>query len=124
MRTIDADPSACGAAIYPADMWDRNGGYAHLRQGVRLYALDAGQEAESVGPYDYIIAYRDADFALAGFGRMQCWAEPPGRTIATTPVCLWRRSGACNPGAAPLLTATAPVFLLQSHPEWFDKKAK
>jgi hypothetical protein len=124
MRRIDADPAACGVAIYPADVWDRNGGYAHLRPGIPLYALPAGRAAEDAGPYDYIVAYRDADFAAAGFSRSQCWAEPPGRTIVTTPVCLWRRAGACSPGAAPLLTATAPEFLLRSHPEWFKEDAR
>jgi phosphatidylinositol glycan class B len=122
MRMIDADPDACGAAIAPADMWDRSGGYAHLRQGVPLYGHSDADPAETVGAFNYLIAYKPSDFTNLGFTRLRCWTEPPGRTIVLNPICLWRRPGACIPDAAVPLTATPPVFLTQSHPNWFIKK--
>jgi hypothetical protein len=119
MRIIDRDPAACGVGIYPADMWDRNGGYAHLRQGLDLYGQAADAQNPATGAYNYLIGYKPADFSGQGFERLRCWAEPPGRTIAVDPVCLWHRPGTCAPDDAARLTATPPEFLLRTHPDWF-----
>jgi phosphatidylinositol glycan class B len=124
MRIIDRDPAACGVGIYPADMWDRTGGYAHLKSGLTLYGREDGAPGSAAGAYDYLIGYRPTDFTDAGFTRIRCWAEPPGRTIAVDPICLWHRPGACDPAVAAPLSATPPVFLSQSHPEWFAKPPK
>jgi hypothetical protein len=122
MRIVNADAEACGVAIAPADMWGRSGGYAHLRDGVPLYGRTDADPVTSVAAFNYLIAYRPADFSDIGFTKLRCWAEPPGRTIILDPICLWRRRGSCNPAAAEPLTATPPVFLTQAHPEWFAKK--
>ena len=122
MRIVNADPEACGAAIAPADMWDRSGGYAHLRDGIVLYGHTETDPAASMAAFNYLIAYKPADFADIGFTKLQCWAEPPGRTIVLDPICLWHRAGSCTPSAAEPLTATPPVFLTRSHPEWFANK--
>jgi hypothetical protein len=122
MRIINRDPAACGVAIYSADLWDRNGGYAHLRGGMPLLALTDGDPDDRSGGFDYIISYKPADFTGRGFTRLACWQEPPGRTIAIDPICLWRRSGTCTSGAAPKLTATPPEFLAKAHSDWFSGK--
>jgi hypothetical protein len=122
MRIIDADPQGCGVAIYPKAKWDRNGGYAHLRAGVTLYGRSDGDPDALTSAYNYIIGYAPADFSTQGFIRLQCWSEPPGRTIVLDPICLWRRPGACEPDAAPRLTGEPPAFLLAKHPEWFETR--
>jgi hypothetical protein len=122
MRIVNADPAACGVAIAPADMWDRSGGYAHLRPGIMLYGRTLSDSTTSVAAFNYLIAYKPADFADIGFAKLKCWAEPPGRTIVLDPICLWHRAGSCTPDAAAPLTATPPAFLTRSHPEWFTGK--
>lgn len=122
MRIINRDPDACGVAIYSADLWDRNGGYARLRSGIKLLALDDGDPGETARGFDYIIAYKPADFAGRSFTRVACWQEPPGRTITVAPICLWRRDGTCESNAAPELTARPPEFLAKAHPDWFAGK--
>jgi hypothetical protein len=124
MRMIDADPSACGVGIYPADMWDRTGGYAHLRSGLSLYSSSDDRPVAAKHAFNYLIGYKPADFTADGFTKLACWSEPPGRTIAVDPICLWRRPGACSPEAATLLTAAPPSFLSQAHPDWFAQPAK
>jgi hypothetical protein len=124
MRFINHDPSACGVGIYPADLWDRGGGYAHLRSGLVLYADDSASGTSATGAFNYLIGYKPADFSDLGFTRLRCWAEPPGRTIATDPICLWHRQGTCAPDAAARLTATPPDFLTRSHPDWFARPEK
>ncbi len=121
MQIINADRAACGVGIYPADMWDRSGGYAHLRAGLVLYGSSDGDPAAKVEAFNYLITYAPSDFAALGFTRLRCWAEPPGRTIVLDPICLWHRPRACEPIAAPPLRATPPVFLARSHPDWFAK---
>jgi hypothetical protein len=124
MRIIDRDPAACGVGIYPSDLWDRGGGYAHLRSGLSLYGQDDADAKGAERAFNYLIGYKPADFTSLGFTELRCWAEPPGRTIAVDPVCLWRRPGTCQPDATARLTATPPVFLVQSHPDWFHKPSK
>jgi hypothetical protein len=122
MRLVNADSDACGVGIYPAEMWDRSGGYSRLKPGVPLYGVpDQSQPGDA---FDYLIGYKPADFTPQGFVRVQCWSEPPGRTIVLDPICLWHRTGICVPDAAPRLTATPPEFLAKSHPEWFDKTSR
>jgi hypothetical protein len=120
MRIVDRDADACGVAISPSDLWDRSGGYAHLRAGIPLYGYD-GDAASQTAAFDYIIAYKAADFTPQGFALLQCWAEPPGRTITTSPVCLFHREGSCMTADARLLTATPPAFLMAAHPGWFAR---
>ena len=122
MRIINGNQEACGIAIYSADLWDRNGGYAHLRPGIPLFALSDGDPDDASRRFNYIISYKPADFAGRGFTRLACWQEPPGRTISVDPICLWHRGGTCTQGAAPLLTATPPEFLAKAHPDWFTGK--
>lgn len=122
VRSIDADPAACGVALYPETVWDRSGGYAHLRRGLSLFGWADGVPQERTMAFNYMISYKAADFSGLGFQNEGCWQEPPGRTQIVGPICLWRRPGTCSPDAAPLLTAIPPTFLTRNHPDWFRRK--
>jgi hypothetical protein len=124
MRLIDEDDRTCGVAIYPAYLWDRSGGYNHLRRGTPLYGYQGGDAPADIAAFNYIVGYKPADFTAQGFTRLRCWAEPPGRTIQQDPICLWHRNGACAPETGITLTATPPAFLTKAHPDWFDKSRK
>jgi hypothetical protein len=117
MRIVDRDSIACGVAI---DLWYRSGGYAHLRQGIPLYEYDE-DAASQTAAFDYIIDYEAVDFTTQGYNKLQCWSEPPGRTITLSPVCLWHRQGSCTPGNARLLSAAPPDFIVAAHPDLFKR---
>jgi len=121
---VNRDAESCGIAVYPADIWDRGFGYVRLRPGVPIYSYANGDAVDATRAFNYLVGYKPADFSARGYTLLQCWAEPPGRTIAVEPICLWRRPGTCEAGTAPLLTATPPAFLLRDHPDWFNKAEK
>jgi len=95
-RVVNADPAACGVGVYPAKLWYLAGGYTYLRPGITLSGAQGGGAA-----FNYAMAIESnvkplhtAPFAEPGFQPEGCFADPV-RTI-----CLWRRIGDCDPGAA------------------------
>jgi hypothetical protein len=105
-RVVNDDPAACGVGVYPATLWYLGGGYTSLRPGITLSAAREGTAA-----FNYVMAIesnvkplRTAPFADPNFQPDGCFTDPV-RTI-----CLWRRTGGCDPGAAtPIDTAHQPV---------------
>ena len=118
MRAIDADPNACGVAILPGSLWDRNAGYVHLRPGLSLY--DAGGLTDTRA-FNYMISYQRVQPASngppvpslsgAGYQEIQCWQDPEDRHGKLERICLWQRPGACAKSSSQLLaTTTAAGF--------------
>jgi hypothetical protein len=110
MRTINKQPQSCGVAVYPAHLWWLTGGYSALRPGLPLYGIARGTAltpAEGAA-FSNIITTSEPidplpapDFTAAGFHPDGCLPNAQARS----PVCLWRRTGPCNPSAAKLLDA-------------------
>ncbi len=116
MQAVNADKEACGVGIFPGKLWWRMAGYVNLRPGIPLY--NAGDDAPPIAPnaYNYAISIQlrseelkrpvdlGVDFAASGFQQIQCWTDPYDRAMVPDRICLWRRSGTCDPTSAKLLT--------------------
>jgi len=118
MQAVNADKEACGVGVYPGGMWWRTAGYAALRPDVPLFDAGKPGAATPVGPkaYNYVLTVQQRspelnhpvdlpfDFASFGYQQLQCWTDPWDRTQLLDRMCLWRRSGTCDPASGTLLT--------------------
>lgn len=112
-RQVNAAPDACGLAIVPASAWWISGGYVSTDPRIPLYGGSAvGPEAKATSAaFNYAITTAETpddplpDLAPLGYGRLACYGNG-----SRGPACVWRRPGACTPGAAPL-KASLPDWL-------------
>jgi hypothetical protein len=110
MRAINADPGACGVAVFPAFRWFYSGGYTHLRPGLPLYAAGSLGDAGAARAFNYVITYRPADFSPLGYVQDRCWDDPADRLGLVEPICLWHRPGLCEPSTAQPMEAAVERF--------------
>lgn len=114
MRQVNADPAACGLAIVPGSAWWISGGYVSLDPRIPLYGVDpaAPDVKAQTAAFNYAITTAETpdvplpDLAPLGFTQLACHTNG-----SRGPSCVWRRPGACTPGAAPPLKASLPDWL-------------
>ncbi len=105
LRQVNADPAACGVAIYPESPWSRMPSHARYRPGVQLYAFNPNDPPARAAAFDYIIDTSrlggDNRLAALGFDRLACWSRGPDLPDDTLlRACLWHRAQRCDPHAA------------------------
>jgi hypothetical protein len=108
-RMLRAEPNICGVGVVGMLVWDA-GGYTTYRHSVPFYVNGAPMGAETDPPlpvlapaFNGIIAPERKEASLpAGYRRIGCSAPEAGiGNGGPTRVCAYRRSGGCDPAAAP-----------------------
>ena len=108
-RTINADPKACGVAIWPQTRWSATGGYALLRPGIPLYAGGAiAISPRAMAASTYFIAFDQSDLIPDSYHQVECWLDPRAHNPILQRICLWRRPGECSTTGEPLEATIDP----------------
>jgi len=116
-RIVNADPAACGVAIYPEAPWARMPGYTRYRPGIALYGFSPGEQTSRAAAFNYIIdegTERTGTFGPIGFFLVQCWdsaVAPDWPAEWRRHLCLWHRPAPCDSAAAPMLAPPMPDFM-------------
>lgn len=106
MHLVAREPGSCGLAIYPEGGWPATGGYAHMRPGMSLYGIDPRPPTTA---HSDVIAPDGWSLEQYGYWRRGCWNN--GTTALFGRVCLWQRTGACDPDAAAPLIGGRPELV-------------
>jgi hypothetical protein len=108
---LNRRPDVCGIGLYGV-RWIVTPGYSGLRLGASLHQTNRPALDHDAPGFNYIVARALAPVPDSRYRRLACFA---GDEVASdrwlVHVCVWRREGACVPGAAPPLPVNWPETL-------------